>query len=537
MADLVKLKRSAVAAKTPTTSDLDLGELAINTNDGKLFLKKDNGTASVVEIGAIPSYLYSGTITTAPSVSGSAEDVLVIGDGASASNTSTGGVGGSIIVGKNASLLTTNGNPSSNNIVIGSSAKLKGLTTSEQLDNNIAIGTDAGVEMSGYRAYNSVFIGYGATGYSGSYNVLSNGIAIGQSAKCGYADSIAIGVAANNYNGVNCLSLGYQAISGAVDGSVSYAVAVGSQTTASATSAMAIGTGITNNVPSSVLLGTSGCNLHLKENGRLYLSGTAAQYVAPSYTTGNEPTGVAGGIIFDTTQNRLCVYNGSSWDLIEAGASGGLDGLNDVVIQGTPVNGEVLTYDGSISSWVNFPLPTADSPVWGGIIGDLEDQTDLDTALSAKIDKSLITNKGQLIAGSNTAEVVVVSTGSNGQILTTDLTEDAGVKWINRIKVATPTFNTTMSVDVSGFVDIVRFTMTGNTTLGFHSGVDGQKFIVEITQDGTGSRILSFDSSVRLGTDISSVVLTTTANKTDRIGFIYNSTAGKYDVIAVIKGF
>lgn len=52
MANTVKLKRSAVAGKVPTTSDLELGELAVNTYDGKLYTKKDNGTASVVEIGA-----------------------------------------------------------------------------------------------------------------------------------------------------------------------------------------------------------------------------------------------------------------------------------------------------------------------------------------------------------------------------------------------------------------------------------------------------------------------------------------------------
>lgn len=52
MANTVRLKRSAVASKVPTTADLQLGELAINTFDGKLFLKKDNGTASIVEIGA-----------------------------------------------------------------------------------------------------------------------------------------------------------------------------------------------------------------------------------------------------------------------------------------------------------------------------------------------------------------------------------------------------------------------------------------------------------------------------------------------------
>jgi len=52
MPNIVKLKRSAVASAVPTTAQLDLGELAINTNDGKLFLKRNNGTESIVEIGA-----------------------------------------------------------------------------------------------------------------------------------------------------------------------------------------------------------------------------------------------------------------------------------------------------------------------------------------------------------------------------------------------------------------------------------------------------------------------------------------------------
>ena len=46
-------KQSSVAGKAPTTAQLELGELAINTTDGKLFLKKNvSGTESVVEVGA-----------------------------------------------------------------------------------------------------------------------------------------------------------------------------------------------------------------------------------------------------------------------------------------------------------------------------------------------------------------------------------------------------------------------------------------------------------------------------------------------------
>ena len=51
MANTVRMKRSAVASKVPTTADLALGEIAINTFDGKVYMKKDNGAASIVEVG------------------------------------------------------------------------------------------------------------------------------------------------------------------------------------------------------------------------------------------------------------------------------------------------------------------------------------------------------------------------------------------------------------------------------------------------------------------------------------------------------
>lgn len=45
----LKMKRSAVAGKVPQVSDLDLGELALNTRDGRLFFKTDDGTPAIVE--------------------------------------------------------------------------------------------------------------------------------------------------------------------------------------------------------------------------------------------------------------------------------------------------------------------------------------------------------------------------------------------------------------------------------------------------------------------------------------------------------
>ncbi|MDV7271845.1 MULTISPECIES: hypothetical protein [Paracoccaceae] len=52
MASIIRLKRSSVAAKVPTTAQLDLGELAVNTRDGKLFLKRADGSEEIVEVGA-----------------------------------------------------------------------------------------------------------------------------------------------------------------------------------------------------------------------------------------------------------------------------------------------------------------------------------------------------------------------------------------------------------------------------------------------------------------------------------------------------
>ena len=61
MANTVKLKRSAVQGNAPSTTDLALGELGLNTYDGKLFMKKDDGTEAIVEIGAGGTELASDT--------------------------------------------------------------------------------------------------------------------------------------------------------------------------------------------------------------------------------------------------------------------------------------------------------------------------------------------------------------------------------------------------------------------------------------------------------------------------------------------
>ena len=76
MANTLKLKRSAAAGVVPTTAQLQLGELAINTYDGRLFTKKNNGTDSVIEFVSnsgtwgISITGSAATLTTARTING-----------------------------------------------------------------------------------------------------------------------------------------------------------------------------------------------------------------------------------------------------------------------------------------------------------------------------------------------------------------------------------------------------------------------------------------------------------------------------------
>ena len=40
MAQIIRLKRSTTPGSAPTTSDLSIGEIAINVYDGKVFLRR-----------------------------------------------------------------------------------------------------------------------------------------------------------------------------------------------------------------------------------------------------------------------------------------------------------------------------------------------------------------------------------------------------------------------------------------------------------------------------------------------------------------
>ena len=81
MASTIKIKRSSVLGKSPTTSDIEVGEIAINTRDSKMFSR--DSTLGVFEVGANVSSSTIGTLKvgnsspyTLPTTDGGANKVL-----------------------------------------------------------------------------------------------------------------------------------------------------------------------------------------------------------------------------------------------------------------------------------------------------------------------------------------------------------------------------------------------------------------------------------------------------------------------------
>ena len=62
MSTTIKLRRSAIAGRIPTTAQLELGELAINTQDGKIYFKKYDSVSNTESIIDISSNLDAAAI-------------------------------------------------------------------------------------------------------------------------------------------------------------------------------------------------------------------------------------------------------------------------------------------------------------------------------------------------------------------------------------------------------------------------------------------------------------------------------------------
>jgi len=171
-----------------------------------------------------------------------------------------------------------------------------------------------------------------------------------------------------------------------------------------------------------------------------------------------------------------------------------------------------------------LPTPGSDNGVWGDVLNDfLLVEHNTDGTLKARTD--------------GTFELTAHRGAANGYAPLNSGSKVPAANLPLVLPPATLTDAATIATDAS-LGNHFRVTLGGNRTLGNPTnGTDGQKVLWEIIQDATGSRTLTLDTNFVLGTDISSTTLTTGANKRDFLGAVYNATAGKWYVIAFVKGY
>ena len=131
-------------------------------------------------------------------------------------------------------------------------------------------------------------------------------------------------------------------------------------------------------------------------------------------------------------------------------------------------------------------------------------------------------------------EVVKVTsdtaTNVNHAATTYDHTTSEEVRMVLPAEEMNPTLTSntdaaTITFDLSNSLHTV--TLGDNRTLALSNETVGQTFVIRLVQDATGSRTVTWFSTIKWAGG-SAPTLTTTANKTDVFGFICTS-AGNYD--------
>lgn len=187
-------------------------------------------------------------------------------------------------------------------------------------------------------------------------------------------------------------------------------------------------------------------------------------------------------------------------------------GNSNVTLTTTEANNMALNFTGAVTGDININVPLTSAPRAWLVTNN--------TTGGYKL--TLKGSGGSGVALPAGASIWVYHDGTN--IL--PLTKEA---------IQTLTYAGTMTADFSR-ADTVKVTLGGNATITLSGAVDKQKCILELKQDDTGGRTVTLVNH-RFGSDLTSITLSTGAGLTDKIGFIYDAAAGKYDVVALMRGY
>lgn len=216
MANKLKIKRSSVPGKVPTTTDLDLGELAINTYDGKAYMKKNvSGVESVVLLTGAGAGDVTGPNSAADNAfarfDGITGKIIQNSPGASLSDTGVATFAGLSLtttplgISSGGTGATTAGAALTN---LGAFASAGGTITGGV---TIAVGADA--LTIGNDTNNARMLRLNGAGYTGAIGLDSAGMKIGQNSS---ARDLQLQVANTTYFGISSDGTLYKNVSGSL---------------------------------------------------------------------------------------------------------------------------------------------------------------------------------------------------------------------------------------------------------------------------------------------------------------------------------
>lgn len=248
-----------------------------------------------------------------------------------------------------------------------------------------------------------------------------------------------------------------------------------------------------------------------REDGNGNATPSAREVVSYTGISSNDLTGVTRG--FDNSTARShgdgslveAVFTVGMWNDLRDGVAAALstDGTN-LAITGTA---SIATLDADAAFVGTVTIETMINASGASILGFIGDPLDVATGAFTSIASIARMESGAaVLAGSSSAAQVFYKAGKG-----TITTDSDG---------ATVTFD----MDAS---NIHQVELAGNRTLAVSNADAGQAFVIRLIQDGTGSRTVTWFSTIKWpgGTE---PTLTTTAAKTDVFGFITTSS-GNYD--------
>lgn len=188
-------------------------------------------------------------------------------------------------------------------------------------------------------------------------------------------------------------------------------------------------------------------------------------------------------------------------------------GSADVTLTAVEANNTVIELTGAITADIDVIVPTSGPRAWLVV-----NSTTGDFRITLKV----------------SGQTGVTLPGSGGKALCYHDGTDAKLGIVEHAPLTLPSA-TTLSADFARS-DVVRCTISANSTITLTGARDGQKCTLEVTQSG-GGFTLGFGAEVAFGTELASITLDTTDGAFNVLGFIYNAGAAKYRLVAQATGY